>query len=481
MKKVLLLLLLLIFLSSCTTNIIDEHATYNFTYITSIYDIHLGYTNLNSSFAKGDAILIESRINGQEPTKAIPHYKQALKETENKEEQAILLETIASITGNKKYYKQSYKLWEELNNTFRSQIDYNLYKGNEITFSFKEYIIKDSYIAPPKDATTLSIGESYFFIEPDDILVSQVDRVNRDWLSSQLQEPSSSNILTIFSEGYDVEGIGWHEGGRITQYKQITNFTHKPVTGTIVAKINNTWYAPNEKGVFMFEVPNDKVQYPTTRYLSEDIALIIDTHGVNMLVEQAIKEKATVVVGCCDHPGKVKASLYLNEKGINVICNTDKFLPLALGKTDSTLGSPPFFDNGNKVRIGYQPITINLSEKIIVLNATNYYGLTYYNTPTLYFSELKRKTTLPLDLEYVYIDGYAQLDKLINKARETNAQVIAARVYNENDYLVLKEWVEEDKKNRLILFHSQSYPFGHKLYKEYSQQITFDDISPKFT
>ena len=38
----------------------------------------------------------------------------------------------------------------------------------------------------------------------------------------------------------------------------------------------------------MFEVPLDKVLYPTTRFFSDDLAVIMDTHGVNMLVEQAI-------------------------------------------------------------------------------------------------------------------------------------------------------------------------------------------------
>ena len=34
--------------------------------------------------------------------------------------------------------------------------------------------------------------------------------------------------------------------------------------------------------------------------------------------------------------------------------------------------------------------------------------------------------------------------------------------------------------NRLILFHSEAYPYGYKLYREFSKQVTFDDTMPRF-
>jgi hypothetical protein len=480
MKRIVLLLFLLFILSSCSSQTDLYSKEYNFSYITSIYDIELNYGFSNSNFIQGDIALIEARINGESVLESVPYYKEAIKDTSDLQEKAILYETIGSITGEKRYYKESYLIWFELNNTFRSQIDWHLWKGKIPPYDFEEYIIKDKLLATPKGATSFSIGENYFFIEEEDILVSQVDRVTRDWLSSQIQETDSKDILTIFSEEYDVEGIGWHEGGRIKQYKEIVDFEHIPVTGTLVRRVNGRWFAPNEDGVFMFEVPIDKVQYPTTRYLSKDLALIIDTHGVNMLVEQAIQNEASIVMGCCDHPGKVHAAMYLNEKGVKVICNTDKHLPLALGESDLTLGSVPFYDANNKVQLGYQPILINLSEKIIVLNSTNFYGLTYYSTPTYYFTELKRKTLLPLDLEFVYIDDFDQMDKVIQKAKDTNSKIIAARVYNEGDYINLKNWLKESKEHRLVLFHSEPYPYGYKIYREFKEQVTFDDINPVF-
>jgi hypothetical protein len=250
----------------------------------------------------------------------------------------------------------------------------------------------------------------------------------------------------------------------------------KPLTGTIVKKINNTWYAPNENGIFMFEVPVDKVEYPTTRFFRDDLALIIDTHGINMLVEQAINSNATVVVGCCDAPSKIKAALYLNEKGIKVICNTDKYLSLLLGQTNLTIGSAPFESNNGSVVIGNRPLVFNFNEEIIVENATEDYSLSYYSTPTIYFSHFPE-----LKLTYVTINGFNQTSMLVGKAQENKAHIIAARVYNENDYAVLKRWLEDSEKNKLLLFHSISYPYGYLLFQEYPNQTTFGDIMPIFS
>lgn len=475
------LLLLVLMIPVVTADTPDPYAAqFNFTYTSSIYEITPMYTNLSTPFTQADALLIEARMQGKDPSLAISYYKQALKKS-SIQEQAFLFETIASLENNPSWYWASYYRWKDLNNSFHAEIDKHLLNREYIPYKYEEYTLKQPYFATPKDATTITFGESSFTLTKKDILVSQVDRVTRDWLSSQLQDPASKNILTIFSEQYDVEDIGWHEGGRIKQYKDAINLTHIPITGTITRKINGTWYAPNEQGIFMFDVPSDKVQYPTTRFLREDLALIIDTHGVNMLVEQALKENATVVMGCCDHIGKIKAALYLNEKGIKVICNTDKYLPLALGQTNQTLGSAPFYEKENTLEFGAQPIEINLSEKMIILNATEEYGLSYYATPTIYFTQLQKQTILPLDLIFVTIDDYNQLSKVIVKAEQTNASFIAARVYNEDDYKVLSTWLEFSPRNRVMLFHSEAYPYGYLLLRNYPQQVTFDDLMPSFS
>ena len=244
-----------------------------------------------------------------------------------------------------------------------------------------------------------------------------------------------------------------------------------------VAKHKNKWYAPNENGTFMFEVPIDKISYPTTLFLTEELAIIQHTHGMNMIVEQALNNNATTVIACCDHEGKVVAAQYMAERGIKVICNTDKYLPLILGKNLNILGSAPFEIQGDQALVGFQPVTISLNEKIIVLNSTEDYGLSYYSTPTIYFNTLQEKTLLNLNLTFVTINDYNQLHLLT----EQEGKVIAARVYTEQDYKDLTHWLEQDKDNRLILFHSEPYPYGYKILREYSQQVTFDDINPRFT
>ena len=453
---------------------------FNLSYTIGVYGVTLNFTNVTDPFAQGDVLLIQNRLEGKDPSGALPYYQEALK-TASLEEQAILWESIASVSGNPAYYWSSYYIWMLKNNSFRAEIDHHLLNREYIPYHYEEFTLKQPYFATPKGATNVTIGESHFTLTSEDILVSQVDRVTRDWLSSQLQDPQSEHLLTVFSENYDVENIGWHEGGRITQYKQAINITHIPVTGTLVRKINGTWYAPNEQGVFMFDVPIDKIEYPTTRYLREDLALIIDTHGVNMLVEQAIKNNATVVMGCCDHIGKIKAALYLNEKGIKVICNTDKYLPLALGQTNQTLGSAPFKERDDTLLFGNQTITFGINEKIIVLNITQDYGISYYATPTIYFTHLQQQTLLPFNMTYVTITGYGQMQNIVDTAHQENAHMIAARVYDESDYTALSTWLEESSGNRIMLFHSEAYPYGYLLLRNYPEQVSFDEMMPSFS
>ncbi|MBS3162928.1 hypothetical protein J4467_03300 [Candidatus Woesearchaeota archaeon] len=472
-----LFLLVFLILAGCSNEIDEFGRGYNFSYATSIYGVELDYSNVSGNIAKGDAALIEARTNNGDYKEAIKYYEEALDESEGKDK-ALLYETLGSITGNKRYYYKAYKEWEEID-PWRAEIDLGLYKWGSFAYQWEDSEIQEKYFALSKNTSKIIIGESGFEMDETDVLVSQVDRATRDWLSSQLQDYDSENILTIFSEGYDVEGIGWHEGGRIKQYKEV-NFTHKVSYGILAKKIGDKWYAPNEEGKFMFEVQEDKILYPTTRFLAEDLALVMDTHGVNMLIYDAMKENATVVMGCCDSVGKIKAALYLNERGINVICNTDKYLYLGLGQAKLTYGSVPFKIEDSKIIFGKQEVEIGVNEKIIVMNSTEDYGISYYQTPTLYFTKLKKITTLPLDLEIVNVGGVGETNKLVEKAEELNASVIAARVYNEEDYKPLKAWLENNEKHRLVLFHSEPYPYGYRLYREFEEQVTFDDMMPRF-
>ncbi len=442
-----------------------------------------------SNFAKGDILLILGRLSGNDKLicDSLNYYEKSI--SNNSEENAIIYETIASIgcgKDRKEFLLKASNEWEKLNNSFRAEIDKKLAYNQEIEFKVNFSEIPEFNLTIPENMSKIIIGNSYIELNKSNILVSQVDRVNRDWLSYQIyvNPLNNSNLLTVFSERlfYNkselLPEIGWHEGGRIKEIRKI-GLKHKIASGTLVKKFGNKWYAPNENGVFMFEVPIDKVLYPTTRFLRKDLAVIIDTHGINMLVEQAIRYKTDVVVGCCDHPGKVKAAFYLSKKGIKTICFTDKYLPLLLGSKALVLGSPPIKVLNDSVILGKRPLEFSLNETFVVMNASDKPGLTYYKTPEIYFKQLKR--FIDINVSYVTINGFNQMNKVVEKVREVNGNVLAVRVFNSNDYYNVRSWLKEDKKHKAILFHSVSYPYGYKLMKEFPEQTTFDDINPEFT
>ena len=72
-------------------------------------------------------------------------------------------------------------------------------------------------------------------------------------------------------------------------------------------KHDGRWLAADGDGVFRYEVLPDKIQYPTT-LVAGDVALITDTHGISALVNAARREGVSLVVGCGDSIGKMKAA-----------------------------------------------------------------------------------------------------------------------------------------------------------------------------
>ena len=85
---------------------------------------------------------------------------------------------------------------------------------------------------------------------------------------------------------------------------------------------------------------------------------------------------------------------------------------------------------------------------------------------------------IDIQVEYVQIDNFNQTERVISKAQEVNAGIIAVRIYNSDDYDNVISWLEESKTNKAILFHSTSYPYGYKLFREFPEQTSFDDINP---
>lgn len=444
-------------------------------------------TNI-SDFAKGDILLILGRIERNETKicKSFEYYKNSL--SDDQEKNAVIYETLASLgcrKGKKGYLLNASSIWKSMGNEFRSKLDESLALEEEIDFEMDTSELPEFNLEVPENATKFVIGNSIIRLGKDDILVSQADRVVRDWLSYQIYDIRSEDLLTTFSERltYDknelLPEIGWHEGARISEMRN-TGLKHLTSYGTIAKKFEGKWYAPDERGVFRFEVPIDKILYPTTRFLRNDIAVIIDTHGINTLVEQAIRLNASVVVGCCDHPGKIKAALYLNEMGIKSICLTDKYLPLALGSGANILGSPPIRKDGERVILGNRPLEFGMNETFVVMDVSGEkFGLNYYETPKIYFRQLEG--FLNIDVHYALIYDFGQMENVINLSETYEANTIAVRVFNSDDYRKVKGWLEEDENRKAILFHSVSYPYGYKLLEEFPEQTTFDDIKPEFS
>ncbi len=450
-------------------------------------------------WARADATLIIGRLTGNDTLicESLQFYDQI--NSTSHEEKALIYETSASLgcgRNRQAFLKEAAKEWKAIGNTFRAELLEKLSTGTRQKINFDKAnnantTVISGYKTPitPKlaktNAESVIIGKTTITLDNNSIIVSQDDRVYRDWLSGQLANPYGPNILTTFSERLThnqtelLPEIGWHEGGRIKELKTI-NLTHIPAVGTLVARHKDRWYAVDNNGTFRFEVPIDKLSYPTTRFLRRDLAVIIDTHGVNMLVEQAIRYNASAVISDCDHPGKVYAAKYLSENGIPVVCFPDKYAYLALGHKLALVGSPPMTITQDKAVIGNRPIKITVKDKIVAANSTDdAYALWYYQTSASYFDTLAQ--AIPLNITYVSLDDFGQMNKITAKAREIKATIIATRVFNSDDYSAIKQWLDESPTRKAILFHTASYPYGQKILREYTNQTTFDDPNPEFT
>ncbi|MEM4253823.1 MAG: hypothetical protein QXR48_00335 [Candidatus Woesearchaeota archaeon] len=469
---------------------------YDFTYVLNSVGINVSEfvgnisTMLSgslSAYARADLMLMLGRItkNDSMICESLQWYDRALQETNNMEKQALIYETIASIDcgrNKRAFLLEAAKRWVLLNNSARAKLDESLATYQKTNLKFETGDVDSALFL--QNASRIIIGETSIVLQQGDAVLTQSDRMKRDWLGLQVKDDLfGSQVLTTFSERLTYnsselrEDIGWHEGGRMDE---LAKAGIEPVVGygTLVARLRDKWYASDENGIFRFEVPLDKLLYPTTRFLRDDLTVIMDTHGVNMLVEQALRRNVSAVMGCCDHPGKIKAAEYLAKKRVPVICLTDKYLNLALGHNLSIVGSPPIKRVGSKIIIGGQPVEIKTIEPIVVMNSTDWpYAVWYYQTPANYFSTLQE--SVPLKIYYVQIDGFNQMEKVVQKAKSVGAKVIAARVFNSNDYDILRKWLVESGQHRAILFHSVSYPYGYLLLKEFPKQTSFDDPNPR--
>jgi hypothetical protein len=224
-------------------------------------------------------------------------------------------------------------------------------------------------LTPKLGAKTMILGESTIRLTPGTRVGTQVERVVRDWMSQNFKWNFESRVRDID------QVLPYHEGAFVRKMLEISpKLIVMPLSGTLVARDPKTqlWFAPDEKGVFRFNVLEDKLEYPTTHSLG-DIAWITDTHGISVLVSQAMEVNAKVVIGCGDTDGKAKAAYYLAQHGIDVVMPADRYSYLLLGyKGEGTIlgGAPVHVVDGVPV-IGHQPIRFSLKEVFVVQRGTS--------------------------------------------------------------------------------------------------------------
>ena len=331
----------------------------------------------------------------------------------------------------------------------------------------------DTSLQVPEGAQWMILGESVIELKPGMRVGTQVDRVVRDWISYQLRwdltaKPVEAGALLTYHEGRVAKEI-------LTQ----SPVEVYPLAGALVARMGQEWFAPDETGTFRFKVLEDKLEYPTT-HATGNFAWIVDTHGVSALVEQAIARKMQLVVACGDAEGKAKAALYLAGKGIHVVMPGDRYQYLLLGykAPGVILGTAPVKLVDARPVIGGQPVRVSLREPIVVEDSRAPFPVQYYDAPGRYFRRLK--IFVPLNVAYVYVDDANQIERVLARAAELKASVVAVRVATSSEYSQLREWLRQSPNNRAVLFHSALYPFAQPLFTEFPRQVTFGDLRPRF-
>ena len=144
------------------------------------------------------------------------------------------------------------------------------------------------------------------------------------------------------------------------------------------------------------------------------------------------------------------------------------------------IGSAPISKTSEGAVIGNHPVTIYLDEVVVAQNSDRIEGGLdqYCDAPWQYFVSLME--VFKLELNLVEVIAYAgEAGKVVDQARALNAQVIAVRVWNEDDYRPVAAWLSENPAHRAVLLHSVAYDWGARLFAEFPSQTTFGDLTPK--
>lgn len=326
-------------------------------------------------------------------------------------------------------------------------------------------------LSMPGGSRTMILGASSISLRPGLRLGTQVERVARDWISYRMKWDLTGRPLPA--------PLDYHEGDLVARMMRLVRLEVLPLAGTLLARQGEKWFAPDETGVFRFEILQDKMQYPTT-HATGSFGWIQDTHGISALVSQALERRVDLVVGCGDSEGKMKAAFYLAQKGISVVFPGDRYQDLLLGYQAKgvLLGTAPVKMLDGRPVLGNQPIRFSLREPIVVEDTKQLFPIQYYDAPARYFRRLSQ--SIPLNVDYVEVDAADQIQKVLQRADQLGSHAVAVRVVTADEYEPLREWLDRSRSNRAILFHSGLYPYAQPLFAQYPQQVTFGDLHPQF-
>ncbi|ODS42308.1 MAG: hypothetical protein MSIBF_02980 [Candidatus Altiarchaeales archaeon IMC4] len=338
--------------------------------------------------------------------------------------------------------------------------------------------VKDEWNESAPKPQKIILGKSYILVPKNAVVGVQVDRVIRDveWVGVWDEKKVPANYTPRDTN----EVVPYMEGARTIELMNYANVTVVSLTPAVCKEDSlGRCYTKDGEGNYRFYMPPDKIR--RTAIKTDGGYILHDTHGVNMVAEQAAKKKPFLVIACGDMPSKAEASLYLANMGINVYTPCDRFqyLNLDYQAKGRIIGTAPIRNHSTGAIIGNQSVEIDMGEKIVVQWTDKPYPDQYCDTPWRYFTALEDKYNLKLDLIRTHADT-GESYKVVQKAMGENAKVIGVRIHDENDSEPVKKWLSEDKDNRAILFHSAPYVEGYKLFFDFPNQTSFGDLKPEF-
>ncbi len=336
------------------------------------------------------------------------------------------------------------------------------------------------------------IGASKIVINTSDNLTvgTQVDRVIRDiyWTDSPFDEKVPYNRTPYGSS----QVVPYMEGARIRELMEWSQVKVLPLAPAKVKKVidpskkDPVYFAADGSGNYTFSIDKSKVDYPSVEWQSISNLEIPDTHGFNEIAQQAYlhRNEIELAIACMDLAEKSQAALYLAQQNINIYAPCDRHANDLMGYKEkynvsaTIMGSAPITKTAFGAVIGNRPVIFYLDETFVVSDTDQFDTWSrYYDSPARYFKALNKTYGLNLDIVAVNIEN-GNNALLIEKARQLKSHAIGARVYNESDYLVISEWLKEDKRNRAVLLHTVAYDHGARIFREYPQQTTFGDLEP---